>query len=271
VSAPAKCYREVNGIYYHRDTHRPDCGDPGCRGCRPCPDTHCTARTGCTWHVGEEQTCGRCIAGVRRDIGWIRDLAALMPTAAAQDGLTSQAAILAGPAADPEAWTWRKVAARQGRAWHVSLTEADDEHHPAFVLGMWARMISEDYGHDMPANAPLTWSSAYLLRLLHRIAQDPGQDFAQMRRELRKCRQHLEAVIHNDDRPETGAPCPDCEDPRPRLVLFRGHYCQSEDCERFNHIDDAGDLWRCRNGHEWSARDYRLRVERWAEDVQTAP
>ncbi len=259
-----RCYREVNGVYFTRNTHRPDCGEPECRGCRPCPEQHCTARRNCSWHLDEGQlTCGRCIAGVRTDLRWIEALAALLLTAAINDGVESEAAALAGPAVDPEAWSRRKVAARQhadtGRAWHVSLIEDDDEHHPARVLGVWAMMLAEDYGHDMPIDASLTWMVDYLDRNLARVAHDEDQDFGLLRRELRKCRQHLEAVLHNDRRPDRGAPCRSCAAPAPRLKLEPGHWCEDEDCTRMHYDDDSGDRWVCPRDpeHRWTMADYR--------------
>lgn len=267
-----RCYREpTNGVYFTRNRHRHDCDDIGCKGCVTCPGRHCTSRPSCTWHLATgELTCGRCIAGVRRELKWIGDAVALMPTAAMCDGVDSAAANLAGPAADAEAWTWRKVAARQGVAWHVSLIEDDDEHHPGRVVGTWQRMIAEDYGHDPIGD--LAGQLAYLDRNLHRIAHDEEQDFPLLRRELKKCRQHLEAVLHNDTKPEQGAPCPkcrpahrtDCDKPGCRgCVIVRltrtfGHWCADEDCERLHFADEGGDVWRCPRDskHWWTAKGY---------------
>lgn len=269
-SRPAPCYREANGVYFTRNAHRHDCAEAECRGCTPCAGRHCSARKTCTWHIDEaEVTCGRCIAGVRRDLQWIESLAALMLTAAIADGLESEAANLAGPAADAEAWSWRKIAARQGKAWHVSLIEEDDEHHPARVTGTWARMVSEDYCHDMPPSAPLAWCVAYLDRQLYRVAQDGEQDFGLLRAELRKCRQHLEAVLHNDDRPERGAPCPACHDAgtehSPRLQRVYAEHWQA--------TDDSLDVWVCPRDrtHRWSEYDYRLRVSDWHDEATRTP
>jgi len=119
----------------------------------------------------------------------------------------------------------------------------------------------------MPSAASLAWSSAYLDRTLARVAHDDGQDFALLGRELRKCRQHLEAVLHNDTRPERGTPCPDCTNDDdglgPRLRREYAHYCDQEDCTRINHEDNAADVWRCpkNRDHWWSHRDYEDRLE----------
>lgn len=102
------------------------------------PTRHCTARRTCAQHIGEDElTCARCVGRTRADLRQILSLAPLMLPVALGAGVDSEAANLAGPAADVEAWTWRKVAARQGHAWHVSLIEDDDERHPYSVLTRW--------------------------------------------------------------------------------------------------------------------------------------
>jgi hypothetical protein len=231
------------------------------------PTKHCSARRTCSVHIGrDELTCPRCIGRVRTDLRWIRDLSALLSTAAMSDGVESEAANLAGPAADPEAWSWRKIAARQGVAWHVSLIEDDDERHPYSVTGRWAMMIAEDYSHDLPT-LDVTKATDYLARQLGRIAQDDGQDFPLLAREIRRCRQHIESVLHNDSRPERGAPCPECAQAESfvRLVRTFGHYCEDEDCtQQFHYADDTEDRWVCPKdrAHSWTEKDYRS----WVED-----
>ena len=256
---PAACYRTDDGRM-QRDQHTATCADGTCRGCRPCGERwHCTARTGCNWHVNVGHlTCGRCLAGVRRILRDLADLATLAGVQALGDGVNSEAANLAGPACDPEAWTWRKVAAMQGRAWHVSLIEDDDERHPARVLTTWEAMIREDYDHPKPEHEVYTISSAatYLDRMLARIAQDDEQDFPELRKELRKSGQHLEAVLHNDTRPVTGIVCPECG--AARLVRHYAHWCDDPDCRRLHVADESRDEWICRadRKHRWSAKRY---------------
>jgi hypothetical protein len=266
-TASQPCYREqTNGVYFTRNAHRPDCSDPDCRGCRPCAEKrHCTAARNCAWHVAEgELTCGRCLSKARMDLRWVEQLAALLLPAAITDGLGSEAANLSGPSADPEAWSWRKVAALRAGA-DVELLEDDDEHHPHRVTGTWARMLTEDYGHDMPEQATLTWCVDYLDRTLARVAHDDEQDFPLLARELKKCRQHLEAVLHNDRKPERGAPCPTCRDAGriERLRREYAHWCEDEDCERMHFDDDKDDVWRCphNSAHWWTQQGYADLVE----------
>lgn len=233
------------------------------------PTRHCTSRLSCSQHIGwDEITCPRCIGRTRQDIRRVVALASLLPTAALESrSIESEAVALAGPAADVEAWTWRKVAARQGRAWHVSLIEDDDEHHPYTVLTRWQMMLSEDYGHDLPERMTTTGAADYLDRNLHKIAQDEEQEFGLLAREMRACRQHLESVLRNAIRPERGLPCPTCTiegNGVNRLVRQYPHWCDDPDCCREHYMDDSRDTWACPRDrrHEWTHQDY---VDRLAE------
>lgn len=260
------CYRETtNGVYFTKNAHRMDCTDPKCRGCKPCQgERHCTARPGCTWHVATgELTCGRCIAGVRGDLRWIESLSALLLTQALGDGVDSQAAMLAGPASDPEAAMWHRLASVD----RLASLPIEEDQHPLTVLGTWDMMIRSDYDH--PSDVPVTIANAaaYLDRHLAQIAHDENQDFPLLRRELRKCRQHLEAVIHNDDKPVRGVPCPECTNPEtgvgPRLIRHYPHWCDDPECERIHDDSDQADVWRCPRNHDhsWTHADYEARVE----------
>lgn len=244
------------------------------------PTRHCTARRSCSWHVGaDELTCGRCLASARLDLRWIGDLTPLLMTQALGDGVASEAAALAGPATDPRSWAGRRLA--QGRhltAWlladriteqqaaiAMANLEEDDKRHAERLVTTWARMMAEDYHHPLPERMTMSWCVEYLDRNLHRIAQDTEQDFPLLRRELKKCRQHLEAVLHNDEQRDRGAPCPDCvanEDGVPRLVRDYAHGVKH----------DRYDQWRCpRNPeHVWSHHAYVAYVEERKGQVRAA-
>lgn len=252
-----KCRYDREAGEYLRD------GEPCRRDEYGDPTRHCTATRSCSNHVAAgELTCARCVGRVRVNLKRIPIVSRLMMLIALEDGVDSEAANLAGPAADPEAWSWRKVAARQGKAWHLSLIEDDDEEHPYLVLGRWDLMLREDYQH--PSNDVVTIANAadYIGGQLHRIAQDETQDFPLMAREIRKCRNHLERVLRSALTKQRGAPCPECtsEDTGvgPRLVLHYGHWCTDEDCEREHYLDDRGDLWICprTDKHQWTVTQY---------------
>ena len=248
-------------------THLPACDSNACQGCEPClrdpngdPVKHCTARVGCNGHLGYgERTCPGCIEKTRTTLRVIVDLAAVaLLEEAVEAGVDSEAAYLAGPAADPEAWMWRKVTARQGGPWHASLEEDDDEHHAYSVLARWEAMMREDYRQPRDTATSIESAAKYLDGMLHRIANDETQDWALFARELNACRNHLEAVVHDSRRPEQGVPCPECStdtDAGPRLVK---HYVNHD-------VTGASDWWGCVlvTQHSWPDYVYR----KWVADV----
>ena len=286
-------------------THLPACDTAGCQGCEPClrdqngdPVKHCTARVGCNGHLGYgELTCPSCIEKTRTVIRKIVDLAAVtLLEEAIEAGVDSEAAYLAGPACDPEAWSWRKVTAKQGGPWHMSLEEDDDEHHPYRVLTTWEAMLREDYKQPSPPigcsattiyelegkpvwqanpadcrkkHGPDCWKGAqrptnvtsaakYLDGMLHRIANDETQDWALFARELRDCCNHLEAVVHTLRRPEQGVPCPECSNEDGAGPRLTKHYVEHD-------RTGASDWWGCVAVREHSWPDYVYR--KWVADV----
>lgn len=249
------------------------------------PTRHCTARRTCANHIGpRELTCARCIGRTRMDIRVIRDRAAeLWPVALSGGRQDSEAAMLAGPGANYGVFTARQAISREwiyanihqpardwcdnpdctrrhfktqaGNRWHkrglenaiVDLLEEDDEDHPYSVLTRWQMMLSEDYRDQLPEIMGIAGAADYLERILHRIAQDPEQDFPLFAREIRHCRNHLENVLRDGTQPERGAPCPDCKEDGKinRLTREWGHWCTEEDCDQIHFLDESGDRWVC--------------------------
>jgi hypothetical protein len=229
---------------------------------------HCTARRTCSNHVGPgEITCAKCVGRSRMDLRRIVELAPLAMTQAIAVGVESEAANLAGPAADVEAWSWRKVTAKQGLVWHASLVEDDDDFHPYTVLTRWEFMLREDYGQQRSDATSIASAGAYLERTLGRMAQDEAQDFPLFAREVRACRNHLDAVLRNSSQPERGAPCPDCKEGGKVVRMSReyGHWCDDPACTRqFHYLDESGDRWVCpANRDHWRTHDEYVR---WIEE-----
>jgi hypothetical protein len=253
------------------------------------PTRHCTARRSCAQHVGEgEITCARCLGRTRTDVRRIVALSPLMVVQALGSGVDSEAAWLAGPAADVRDWSERRIAMRDhldtwrligfpvGDERHLltekqvlharALMEDDDEQHPYTVLCRWWMMLAEDYGMALPAKLTVMGAGSHLDDMLHRVAQDPEQDFGLFAREMRQCRNHLEAVIRNSATPERGAPCPDCKDAGHVVRMSReyGHWCDDPLCERFHHADDSDDRWVCpRDRDHWRTHEDYCR---WIEE-----
>jgi hypothetical protein len=234
-----------------------DCGPDGwtTRDGTPCRQHHCTASPHCGNHLPTtELTCPTCLHNTRNDLRTIAALAALMPTEAEHRGVNSEAAYLAGPAAHPEAWSWHKITARQGHIWHASLVEDDDDWHAYTVLGRWQLMLAEDWGNDDDQPITITRAAAYLDRILHRLAHDPGQDFPLFAKEVRICRTHHETVLHNSRIPERGAPCPACTDDHGHGPPLVKHYVDHDPT-------GASDWWGCPACcSRWTEADYRHRV-----------
>ena len=280
------CYRESNGVYFTRGDHHPDCVDPTCRGCRVCPDGHCTAKKSCAQHVNVgESTCARCLGRARRTLKRIVTLAPFADALVSTSGdVNSELVNLAGPAADPNTWAIRRrnAQSRLFSAWRAGdITERqldkayeaiddDDDLHPVNLLARWEMMLREDYGQPATAAANLSASATYLDSVLGRVAQDPDQDFPYLAKQLRDCKDHLELAESLSLRKRRGAPCPLCivnlpagsDEKAPNLQLERGHWCEDPTCERLHWPEDP-DVWRCpRNrDHAWSDEDYRRRVD----------
>lgn len=262
------------------DYLRPD-GDPCRRDDYGDPTHHCTSRRTCAQHVGKDElTCARCIGRTRTDIGQIVVRSALMLDEAMESGgVNSEAANLAGPGAEPGPWSQRRIAMRSHLAtWermgvitepqhhHARSTmEDDDEEHPYSVLTRWEFMLREDYSQPRTTPTSIAAAADYLLSLLHKLAQDPEQDWALFAREIRKCRAHMESALHDSQALERGAPCPTCAEAKRFVRLQReyAHWCEEEDCCREHFATDEGDRWTCPRDrdHWWSEAAYRNYVE----------
>lgn len=246
------------------------------------PTHHCTHRRTCTEHIAPtEQTCARCLGRTRTDISRITQLHARAHNEALYAGVNSEAANIAGPAADHATFTARRNIDKQWirdnlpeAKWEQAMTVLvadDDVHHPLSVLGRWDLLARHAYGHDSHQPVTVLNAAEYLNSQLGRIAQDPQRDFAKMGREIRKCRSHLERVMAEDEARDRGAPCPDCTNEEsglgPKLVREWGHWCLADDCRKLHYLDESGDEWVCPRQpqtHRWDHESY----EKWIVDRQ---
>lgn len=208
-------------------THKPDCETAACQGCQPCGQTHCTTRRQCGRHIATTGlTCPTCLGNTRNDLATIVKRSSDLTDEATHAGINSEAANLAGPAADPEQLSARRIYTKrhitdtlppeQWEAAHT-LIEDEDPHHPYAVLGRWEMMLREHYGHHTDRLITIGSAAHYLDGILTHLAEDPWQDFPLFAREIRACRAHLEAVLKDSRAPEAGAPCYMC-DARPNVV-----------------------------------------------------
>lgn len=226
--------------------HVDGCENERCQGCVPCPEAHCcvcgkehTTLDG----VGADLTCGLCLAAVRSDLDQIGSLAARMLEEAIVKGINSTAAMHAGPVADMEAWSNRKVSTLAGRIDPAWLEDNHDELHPTWVVGTWEMLIREHLDQPSDDKVTLTEARSYLGVHLTRLAHDPEFAFEELARDIRKCRGHLEDVLHDGERETYGAPCLKCEKP-----LLRDDQ------------DDEESWWCQRCKRRSNADQYRLAV-----------
>ena len=253
--------------------HLRECVSVACKGCRPCthdddgnPVRHCRTRNRCTSHLGwREFTCPECLGKIRANITRLLDTLALMPHEAAEQGVNSEAANLAGPHADHETWRRRMFA-------NLELgidTEDADDNDPWQVLGKRERWIREDLGHDsVTLTSEWLWQTCdYLCWVLTDLARMEDQVLivADLLGETRRLADFAESVRHNSHAPERGIPCPECvTDKRdaPRLVRHYGHWCMKDGCREDHYLDATGDVWRCPQDakHEWTHTDYEARL-----------
>lgn len=278
--------------------HEHGCDDRGCDGCKPCEHDHC-ALFGCPQHVNVDVgiiTCPSCIGEFRDTVHEVEALTTLVSVelehaAAIEQPVTgplapiwtfrdiTDIATLAGPYAAPDQVDARETA----RGW----CEWPRIIHPLDVLDRIERDLRVEYEqqptdedeaqwpmpHTVQVNV-LTRTCAYLIRMLEgRFPHD--EPFERTFRELKKLRVHLEGVLSDSRKPETGVQCPTCAAglagrKAPPLRKRYGHWCEDPNCER-EHVsvvtgkdgivrpDTSKDEWVCpvNRDHVWSDEDYR--------------
>jgi hypothetical protein len=221
--------------------HDGHCDDETCRGCQPCTEPHCRV---CS-RTHADGTCAECLAATRADLHEIARLCDALPAEVEHRGLEGEAMVLLGPAADPEARGHLEASVACGRVPADYLDHADGELHPLFVLGTHDMVWREALDHDEPDTLVLADTVDYLDRTMGYMAgfeHVPFEDFA---RDLRRCVAHLEAVLHDGEQHDRGAPCMRCNVP----------------LERVWGKDEASDGWRCPRCRETSTEDqYRFAV-----------
>lgn len=199
--------------------HLDPCECDGETGCLPCERPHCLV---CGRVHPPMLVCAACVGAVRDDLTAIGALCGSLPQEAVERGVDSEAMMLAGPAADPEAWRNTAVAAMVGRLPDAYLTDAQDELHPLWVLGTWEQIWRDYLRHDTEQPMTLPTAISYLDMQLGYMAEQPDPAFEEFARDLRGCRSHLEDVLRDGVREDRGAPCVQCGVRMTRLVTAYG-------------------------------------------------
>lgn len=193
-------------------------------GCLECTETHCVI---CSRNHARA-ACTDCLGAAREDLKAIADLCHALPAEAVEKGVQSEAMMLLGPAADPEAWRNRAASALFGRVDDAYLEDCRDELHPTWVLGTWEQIWRDFLDHQ--TDTPFTHSGGihYLDMQIGYMAEQLDPAFDEFARELRACRGHLEDVLRDGIREERGAPCVQCERP---MVRTEDHW-ECRKCHR---------------------------------------
>lgn len=225
--------------------HEDDCPGGECPGCEPCTEPHCLVQ----WHGerGDCEThavsvCPSCLGKVREHLGEIVRLSGLplVDQVLSAGDVDCEAADLLGPAAMPAQWRQR---GNYGHIYHPDSRVG--ELHPLWVLGTWDLLVTEHLGHTRTAKVTVDRAADYLGRNLTWLAADLEFDFAVMADELANCRSHLEAVLHDGEQVDRGAPCMSC----------------GKSLERTWGTSSDKDGWRCPRCRESSTEDqYRFAV-----------
>lgn len=244
-------------------SHLTDCeGD--CKGCAPCPERHCQVCG--KEHVtvdarGDDETCASCIGDTREGLDKIGTMSARMLGEAIMRGINSEAAMLAGPAADAEAWGYRRMSAIAGRVDDAFLEDCRDELHPLWVLGTWEMLVREHFKQPTDERVTVSEARRYLNDHLTRLAHDADFDFAELSKDVLRCVGHLEDVLAEGEREVYGAPCIKCEKP-----LLRDDQGEDESwwCERCKRRSNA-DQYRLAVAVTYRANAKRLPVVDMAE------
>jgi len=265
--------------------HLDDCPDDECKGCRPCHELHCCIcqRT----HV-DLNTCPECLSATREDLHQIAVLCAALPEEAEHRGVDSEAMMLWGPAADPQAWRYHAMSAVRGRLCRCGdrglacpsllgaqcpaeayLEDNRDELHPLHVLGTWEQVWRDHLDHHTENPFTLAAGWAYLDTQIGYMSDQPEPAFEEFARDLRACRGHLEDVLRDGVREERGAPCVQCRTPMVRRVTESGasddYHCRT--CRR----DVKGDQYLYAVGVAYRAHADRLTAADLGERLGIKP
>lgn len=231
-------------------THVRDCNASGCEGCMPCEEVHCAD---CGRRHVEELRCASCVGTVRGDIGLIVQLSARLLPEATHRGVNSEAAMLAGPAANAEAFSNLNVSARAGRIDGSLLVDNRDEPHPAWTLGTWDMLVRELLDQPTALRITVERAADYLRGQLTELARRDDFAWEELARDVRQCRGHLEDVLRDGDKSEqTRVPCLDCGT---RLVCKYADAAASDhhQCPSCRRRYDAGEFARAKA--EWLYED----------------
>jgi hypothetical protein len=193
-------------------------------------------------------TCPECVATVRDDLAQIRVMCGALPTEVEHRGVNGEAMMLLGPSADPEGWRNRAMSAMRGRVDDAYLDDCRDEAHPLWVLGTWEQLYREEF--DQPSDLAQTIERAgdYLGRIMHRAAETEDVPFEDFAGDVRRCRGHLQAILHDQDQGDVAnIGCFECAGRLERRLTDHG-------------LEDFWTCQRCRRRYTHAEYHFALRA-----------
>lgn len=221
--------------------HIEDCHDDACPGCQPCEEAHCCI---CSV-VHTDGTCPECMAETREALHDIARMCGALPDEVEHRGVEGEAMFLLGPAADPEAIGHMEASVKVGRVPAEYLETSVGELHPQFICRSWQMVWRDALDHAEVPDALLETAVDYLDTQMTYMGGYPHVPFDDFARDLRRCRNHLEAVLHDGEQVDQGAPCMSCGG---RLERTWGETAK-------------GDGWRCPRCKQTSTDEqYRFAV-----------
>lgn len=111
---PPKCHHHQGARVL--STHRKGCDTPGCEGCQPCQERHCTMPR-CSRHLRdtEPKVCAKCVGTTREQLTRIGDLCKVAPVAALEARRLNSAPLdIAGPVPERDTYAARRIWALRG-------------------------------------------------------------------------------------------------------------------------------------------------------------
>lgn len=189
--------------------------------------------------------CPACLHTVRTDLAEIARMYAHLPAEVQHRGVDSGAMVLLGPSSDPEARGHLEASVAAGRV-SPDMLEDGTGSHPLLVTETWGMVVRDALGHEEPADrAEVDTAVRYLNDQLTTLSHDAWFPMPDMAAEVRRCKAHMESVLHDGEQIERGAPCLTCRQQVHRTTDTKGRVVY--DCKR------------CRR--ELTENEYRLAVQ----------
>jgi hypothetical protein len=227
--------------------HDGACTNEACPGCAECPSSHCRV---CR-NAHAAGACPECMAEVRETVREIARLCGELPEEVEHRGVEGEAMFLLGPAANPEARGHLEASVFAGRVPddYIDAETRGWMLHPLSCFGVWEMRWRAELDHDEVEVVTMSAAVDYLDRTMSYMATWPHLSFEDFARDLRTCRTHIEAVLHDGEQVDRSrVPCLDCA----ALLEVRFTHQAKDDhhaCTRCRRVYTAGDYAIAKAAH----------------------